>query len=152
AAADHEKALALAPNLASARNNRGATRYELGDLAGAIADFDAALAVRSSIDFRLNRACARRAAKDLNGADADCDEALRLDPHSAAAHAQKGAVLLVRRKFHAAIAEFDRTLELDPLFYAAYVLRANARYHMLDLDGAYADHRRGMELNAPVAA
>jgi tetratricopeptide (TPR) repeat protein len=152
ALADHERALGLAPRLASALNNRGATRYDLGDYSGAIADFDAALAVRTSCEFLLNRAAARRAAKDLDGADADCDAALRLGPDSPEAHVQKGAVYHARRKFRDAIAEYDRTLELDPNFYCAYVLRAGARRHLIDPAGAYADFRKGMDLNPPLAA
>ena len=61
-------------------------------------------------------------------------------------------MLHARRQYRAAIAEYDRTLEIDPHFYCAYVLRAGARRHLLDTAGAYRDFRRGMDLNPPLAA
>jgi tetratricopeptide (TPR) repeat protein len=54
-----------------------------------------------------------------------------------------------RRKgdLNGAIADYNRTIELDPKYAIAYGNRANAKGEKGDLDGAIADYTRGIELN-----
>src|SRR5215472_11535018 len=46
-----------------------------------------------------------------------------------------------------AIADYNRAVELDPKYAAAYYNRGVAKRHKGDLDGAIADYNRAVELN-----
>ena len=65
----------------------GASRFALGDYAGAIEECDQALRLdpRHAQAYN-NRAAARHALRDFAGAIADCDQALALDPRYARAY------------------------------------------------------------------
>ncbi|NLU81130.1 tetratricopeptide repeat protein [Micromonospora sp. HNM0581] len=59
------------PTLAEAWAIRGGLRYQAGDLAGAIADFDRAIELGDRLEFRYNRAMVCQSAGRLDAAAAD---------------------------------------------------------------------------------
>jgi tetratricopeptide (TPR) repeat protein len=78
---------------AGAHNARGASRYESGDLAGALADFDEALRLQPALAAAYNnRGATRYEFGDLAGALADFEEALRLRPNNADLLSSRGAI------------------------------------------------------------
>src|SRR4051794_10155391 len=79
------------PDSPAAWNNRGASRLALGDAAGALADFDRAIAVRPDYaEAYNNRGFVRHALGDYPGARADFDRAVAVRPDYAEALSNRG--------------------------------------------------------------
>ncbi len=57
-------------------------------------------------------------------------EAIRQEPEMLEAHFVLGTVCLALERFQEADAEFTRTLEIDPQFFAAYTSKAITQYHL----------------------
>ena len=116
--------LAQHPDIALALSNRGTARGEAGDLAGAVADFDRALAVDPGyVDALDNRGYARLLAGDSEGALTDFDLALRRSPgnpgalaHRAQARFQRGVARYRAGDFAGAAADFAAVLRDAPDF------------------------------------
>jgi tetratricopeptide (TPR) repeat protein len=95
--------------------NLGAALLELGDAAGAVAAYDAALSQgpRDPVGW-AGRARAREAAGDVAGADQDWTRAQGLAPADAAMNAGRGAFLLRQGDPEGALAAFDQGLKAKP--------------------------------------
>ena len=148
ALADFDEALRLDPTLAAAYNNRAVVLKGLGDFPAALADYDAVLRLRPDDAAALsNRAALRRG----NGRSARRRCRLRTGAASDAAQRERSrppcALLLRRKDWPAAIAAFDRALQIDPRLYWAHVLRGNARYHNGDWQASCDDYRNAFALN-----
>jgi tetratricopeptide (TPR) repeat protein len=149
--ADLDEAVKTAPAEARAiaYHNRGAARWRLGDARAALADLDQAqrLGPGRAVTYDL-RAQVREALGDLDGALEDCNRALALVPPRSAATIlhRRGGVRSLKSDFAGAVADYDQALRIDPLFWVAYVSRANARYHRRDRLGL-ADYRRAYRIN-----
>ncbi|HEU4456560.1 MAG TPA: protein kinase [Longimicrobium sp.] len=99
---------------ASAINARGQSRFERGDIAGAVALFRQAVAAAPRNAFyRNNLGWALLQAGDVDGAGRELEETIRLDPRRAIAHANLGEVHAARGDIAAAIAAYERFLELN---------------------------------------
>lgn len=79
ALADCSEAIRLLPTFSAAYDSRGLVNLRLGRNADAIADYDSALADRSSAHSLYGRSLARTALKDSAGAEADRVKAIALD-------------------------------------------------------------------------
>ena len=125
-------------------------RLALGDPAGALADFDRAMASGSPAV----------AAAALRGrGDARCDLGdyaapspittwrWRSTPAVADAYHGRGGARLALGDFAGAIADYDRALELDPAPRRALISRGNAHYHHRD-GRASADYKAAFRLDA----
>jgi tetratricopeptide (TPR) repeat protein len=126
----------------------------LGDLAGALADYDQALAINpDSAEAYLGRAGVRHTLGDLAGALADYNQLLRLIPRQSTApiYHLRGGVRISQRRFREAIADYDQALEIDPGLCMVYLSRANARHHLRDL-ACGDDYRMAFQLNSQAAA
>jgi tetratricopeptide (TPR) repeat protein len=67
--------------------------------------------------------------------------AIRLDPHDAVGHLQRGHAHFLRREYAPAIAHYNATIRLDPLTQpTAYVGRVNAYGALRQLDRVIADY------------
>ena len=140
------------PSLVVARNNRGVTRHELGDFAGALADFNEAVRLDPQYaDAYGNRAAVRTELGDAELAQADCrarwnwSPAARFACASGSLAAQAGE--LARRR-----AEYDRALRLDAGLHWVYLLCGNTHYHTGDWRALCADYQKGFALAAPRCA
>ncbi len=92
-----------------------AARQLNGDLDGALADYNQAIALDPRFaDAWFNRATYWKANDELGRADADFSQAIELKPHLADAHAARGLVRLLKgRRADEAQQDFDRCLALN---------------------------------------
>src|SRR5439155_3000712 len=104
----YTEAIALEPT-SEAYNNRGMARHDLGDYAGAAADFTEALrlAPRDPVVY-CNRGRTYKFAGDYERARADYDAALRLNRHYAPAYYNRALLHVARKDFGAALADYRR--------------------------------------------
>jgi serine/threonine protein kinase/Tfp pilus assembly protein PilF len=119
AAADFDAAVRLRPDSAEIYVHRAALYLEMGRYALAVDDLDHAL----KLDGRLTRAWflrseARRKLGDARRADGDFAEGMRIEPVDALGWSTRGWARL-RSDPNAALADFDRSLELNPHFLPA---------------------------------
>ncbi len=80
AIADLDVAIALDPRKTSLWHSRGLLHMEAGDAPSAIADFNALLARRESVDWRFARGISHFANGTLAEAEADFKKAVQIDP------------------------------------------------------------------------
>jgi hypothetical protein len=99
---------------AAALNREGEVLFARGDIAGAAARFRAAVqAAPTSAAYRNNLGWALFQLGDIDGAGRELSETIRLDPRRAIAHANMGEVHRARGDIAAAIAAYERFLELN---------------------------------------
>jgi tetratricopeptide (TPR) repeat protein len=178
AIADFNRALRFDPKLAQAYDNRGLAKTEKGDLEGAITDFNRVLQLnpKNGIAYN-NRGNAKAHKGDFDGAIADFNRALQLNPKLAKAYYNRGNAkrekydLLVsgavdefpfpdydlgtrkaeKRYLNAAVADFNRALQLNPKLAKAYDNRGLAKFSRGDLDGAMTDFNSALQLDPKLA-
>lgn len=142
------------PENADAYVARGLARLQLGDVDGALADIDAAMAVRPDLAFGH---CARAKVWLATGRAADamdeCDAAIASDPTWAQAFGCRAEAWLELGQLDSALAAYENAFETkgslteeawDPLLqlrptHAYYTGRSIVRRLQGDLDGAIAD-------------
>jgi tetratricopeptide (TPR) repeat protein len=148
------RAQSLAPQPAQDYARRASERRIHGDLEGALAEYDKALAADPrSAEIHVKRGGVRRAKGDLEGALADYDAAYALDPASvrndrfvAEAFSDRGNVRTARLDMDGALADFNRAIfcyQGNPDF---YLKRGQARLINGDYKGAVADLDNGLAL------
>jgi tetratricopeptide (TPR) repeat protein len=120
-------------------------RHAQGDVRGALADFESAIAADPQwAEAWNNRGAARQALGDLTRALADFDEALKVNPRSAEACNNRGLVHHLTGERAQAVADFDRALQIRPRYAEALANRAAVRQAAGDLTGAVADYDRAI--------
>jgi tetratricopeptide (TPR) repeat protein len=128
--------------------NRGLAKSDLGDVKGALADFDKALELDpDNAGAYGNRGNTRSAMGDLQGALADFDHLLKLDPQSAPTYNNRGVTRRAMGDLKSAVADYTQALELDPKYAAAYYNRGHAKDDGGDGKGALADLDKALELD-----
>jgi tetratricopeptide (TPR) repeat protein len=98
----------------------GNVRYDLGDTAGALAHYSAALAVEDYIDAWANRAETWWQLRAGQRCSDDADQALRIDPQYAYANEIKGRCLIDLDLAEEALSYFDTAIALVPGYQNAY--------------------------------
>jgi lipoprotein NlpI len=128
------------PSLATLFAHRGRAKSELGDLEGAVADFDVALTHNPASALSLNeRGRARHKQGNNARAIADYDAALRLNPNYGAAYRNRGTARIHQGRMKDAIVDLDAAIASvnhDP---ASRILRGIARYLSGDFEAAIPD-------------
>lgn len=150
-----ERRIARVPNedldagsTAAAHLARGHVRVVKGDLAGALEDYDRAIALDPSIASAwADRALARSRSGDVDGALADLNHAIELDPDRASSYGSRANAKWRRGDLAGALADLDRCLALDPSVAPAWCNRANMRVSRGDAGGALADYDRAIALD-----
>lgn len=100
---------------------------------------------KEKADALTLRAIARvSATQDTTSAVGDHTIAAALDPDNSVPHANLGFAYMAAHHSTAAIAEFDRSIALEPTF-IAYAGRASAKSNLGDTDGAFADAKKSLE-------
>lgn len=140
------------PEASAIYYNRGVTRYDLGDLDGAMTDFNEALMFDPRyVMARIKRGNIRLNQGDWDEAINDFNQAIRLDPRSVIALNNRGLAWQNKGKLDAALADYNRALELDPRLTVALNNRAGIRHDRGDLRGALADYNRAIEIDPRLA-
>jgi tetratricopeptide (TPR) repeat protein len=134
------------PDAGQAANRCGISRYQAGDFAGAIAEYDRALRSRPDLaEAYNNRGAARFALGDFAGALADYSAALLFCAAYPEALNNRGAVRHVIGDFAGAVADYDAAIRLNPGYTEAYDNRAAAHSCLWNFPGAVADYDRAIE-------
>lgn len=120
-----------------------------GDIDGAIADYDKAIAVYPQDPQPYNaRAVLKKAKGDLAGTIADYDQAIALNPKKDAEiiYANRGSARQESGDDDGALADYNQALALKPDYAVIYNNRAFIRKSKDDLDGALADFDKAIAL------
>lgn len=116
---DPARSLGGCSELASGHVAEGLSRAWQGDLEGAIAEFDQAIAASQQSGLaHLNRGLAYERKGDRDRALADLDRAVQQAPNSARAYYNRSLVLYRKGEKSRAGADADRAIELDPRYAA----------------------------------
>ena len=94
-----------------------------------------------------NRGIVRMRNARYDGALSDYSAAKRLNANIGATWLNEGAALIYKKRYSEALVSLDKSIELgtqEP--YAAYYNRAIAREHTGDVQGAYYDFKKSLEL------
>lgn len=95
----------------------------------------------------VNRGVLRMRAGRYDQSLKDYENAIRLQPELGAAWLNQGAALIYKKDFGAAIAPLNKAIDLNSTdLFAAYYNRAIARENTGDVEGAYADFKKSLEL------
>ena len=125
------------PSLATLFNHRGRAKLELGDLTGAIADFDTALSHNPASAMAHNeRGRARHKQGDNDRAVADYTAALALNPQYGDAYRNRGTARIHQGQLADALTDLDAAIASVNYDLASRILRGIAHY--LNDDGAAA--------------
>ena len=139
--------------------NEGAYSWRAGlyvrkrDYEKALADYDAALALKPTAANYLNRAQLKSDKKDLDGALQDIEAALKLNAHEILAYSLRGGIRAKQKNYAEAIADYDHALLLQdesPKFQyiqrdLLYTDRGEAKESSGDYPGAIADYTKAIE-------
>ena len=110
----------------------GNAKYDLGDYAGAIADYT--MAIRLKPDYAMaynNRGLAKADMGQHFAAITDYDTAIRLKPDDAKAYVNRGNVKAELEQYFAAIADYDTAIRLKPDDVSAYFNRGLTKHRGL---------------------
>lgn len=108
---------------------------------------DQPLSVTDRASTHVNRGILRARANDPEGALRDYDTGLRLKPDLAEAYVDRGAALLLLKRYKQAIADIDKGLSMDVKRpHIAYYDRAIANEALGDVRAAYEDYKKAVEL------
>jgi tetratricopeptide (TPR) repeat protein len=144
----------LHKNDAIAHFNRAVTRYELGDKAGAIADYSEVLRIQSNHDVAYNnQALIRYELGDQQGAIATLNHAISSNPQSYMAYCNRGVIRFRQGDKTAAIEDFNSAIQINSKFANAYLQRGLARLQLGNKIGAIGDFTAMLRIDAqdPVA-
>ncbi|MFM7449470.1 MAG: tetratricopeptide repeat protein [Leptolyngbyaceae cyanobacterium] len=133
---------------ATAYFNRAVTRYDLGDLSGAIADYTEVLRIDPSDDVACNnRGLARYDLGDQPGALADFSQAIAINPKNIRALCNRGLLYGEMGDRLRAIEDYTSAIEINPNDTPAYFYRGLARTRLHNRLGAIADYTTVIRLN-----
>jgi tetratricopeptide (TPR) repeat protein len=138
----YTEAILLKPNLAAAFNNRGNAQRAIGDLDGAMQDYDTAIKLRPETPqaFR-GRGIVRRRKGDFEGALQDYNEAVHLKPNASHLLNERGLVFASKRDFKRAIEDYNEAIRLDPDKSEIFTNRGNAWNALGNAAEAIADYK-----------
>ena len=136
------------PNDAQTYYVRGLTRFDKGDAAGAIADFDQAIKTQSNYpEAYFYRGLAYFDLRDLPKSIANYSQAVALNLGYVDAYYNRGLVLSALGDKPGAIADYTQVIRLDRNFAAAYNNRGLALSDLGDQKGAIDDFNQALQIN-----
>jgi tetratricopeptide (TPR) repeat protein len=110
---EFDNAIINAPNLADAYSYRGQAKAELGDIEGAILDYNQLLLIQlKNSEGYYNRGNAYYKLEDYETAIQDYNQTLKINPQFSLAYEQRGCAYLKLENKQSAIEDFHRALEL----------------------------------------
>jgi tetratricopeptide (TPR) repeat protein len=136
------------PQQAKALALRGDSKANLGDNAGALKDYDAALEADPQYQYGYVTRCETRLqVDDQSGALADCEMALKLNSSDPQAYEDRGDIHFARQAYDLALADYDKAVSLgrsNPYLFAA---RCDSDRLNGKLDLAEADCEKSLSLD-----
>jgi tetratricopeptide (TPR) repeat protein len=136
------------PKTASEYCDSAKAKYSMGDFAGALADYNKAIAVQPDCaEAYFNRGNTKKAEGFLDDAIDDFDQAIELNPSYAIAYNNRGLTKYAKNDLNGAIADFNKAIEFDASYAGAYNNRGNAKDDKGDIEGAIADYDKVIALN-----
>jgi tetratricopeptide (TPR) repeat protein len=114
AIADYNRALSLDPNYANAYFGRGAARGKMGDSFRAVEDFKQALKIDPDHADACNNIGNLLIGTNDSEAIGYLNRAIQIEPNNANAYANRGMARFNLQDYPGAIADYDRSLALDP--------------------------------------
>ena len=127
---------------------RGLTRFDKGDLSGAVADFNQAIQTQSNyVEAYFYRGLAYFDLKQMPKSIADYSKAIALNAGYVDAYYNRGLVLSVMGDKLGAIADYTQVIRLDRNFAAAYNNRGLALSDLGDQKGAIDDFNQALQIN-----
>jgi tetratricopeptide (TPR) repeat protein/S1-C subfamily serine protease len=123
--------------------NRGIAKFEIGDIKGAISDYDASIQIdpRSWSTYH-NRGNAKYKIGDNAGAINDYSQAINLNPNFAVTYAARGLVKQKMGDSKGSIIDYTKAIDLDLDLAEAYDGRSVAKLSLGDIDGSTEDRDR----------
>ena len=136
------------PNDAKTYYVRGLTRFDKGDLSGAVADFNQAIQTQSDYaEAYFYRALAYFDLRQMPKSIADYSKAIALNAGYVDAYYNRGLVLSAMGDKPGAIADYTQVIRLDRNFAAAYNNRGLALSDLGDQKGAIDDFNQALQIN-----
>lgn len=143
-----DRALEKNDTLAHAYYFRGIARANLGDLAGAAADYKRAQELDiNDLESIEQRAIIMGRLANYQEAIRDYDRLLELNPSNVQAFLNRGNFKLEIEDYEGAVADFSQTLNLDSRLAEAYFKRGGAYARKGDFEKALADFRKSIEMD-----
>ncbi|MGI0486618.1 tetratricopeptide repeat protein [Pantanalinema rosaneae CENA516] len=128
--------------------HRAATRYDLGDRPGAIADYTEVLRITPNDDIAYNnRGLAHYDLADRQAAIADLTLAIQANPENFIAYCNRGVIRSELGDKLGAIEDYTAAIHLNPDYTTAYFYRGLARTRMQNKLGAIQDYTQVIRLN-----
>lgn len=128
--------------------NRAATRYELGDRQGAIADYTEVLRINPNDDVAYNnRGLARYDLGEKGAAIADFEDALQRNAQNYIASFNRGYIRAEQGDKLGAIEDYTYAIQCNPDYAPAYFYRGLARTRMQNKLGAIQDYTEVIRLH-----
>ncbi len=130
---------------AAAFFNRGVTRYDLGDQAGAIADFTQVIRLypQDAIAYN-NRGLAHYDLGNFAQALADLSQAIQCQPYQIVPYCNQGKIQMEQGNWTAALNSFDAVIEMKPDSPIAWFYRGRIYQQQGHLSSAIADISRAI--------
>jgi tetratricopeptide (TPR) repeat protein len=129
---------------------RSATRkLQLGDLKGALKDYNQAIAeTPSNPDAYINRGIVQDELRQHKAAIADYTKAIALNPDQHLAYYNRANAQVQLKQYAKAIADYDKVLELEPEYAYAYANRGSAHLKAGHKAEAISDLKKASEIFA----
>ena len=132
--------------------NRAVTRYDLGDKAGALADFEHILCLASDDALAYTyRAAVRYDLGDKAGAAADLDESLNLEANQPTVYCNRGLIRAEMEDHHGAIADYSAAIWAKPDLAIAFFYRGLSYQKLNNATAALTDYHEAIRLEPSAA-
>jgi tetratricopeptide (TPR) repeat protein len=128
-------------------NNQGVAKFKVGNIQGAIQDYNRAIAIAPKYgESYVNRGIAKFKVGNIQGAIQDYDRAISIDPKDGEAYYNRGIARFESGEERSAIKDFDRAIAIDPQDAEVYGNRGSAKSIVGDKKGAVADLTKAAKL------
>jgi S1-C subfamily serine protease/Flp pilus assembly protein TadD len=124
------------------------TKSERGDYAGAISDYNRALAIDPKfLEIYFRRGIARSLTSDWSGAEADYTRAISIDAEHPEAYVHRGSIRNIQSNWQGAKIDFNTAIYLNPNIAAAYMGRGFALCELNDCQRGLKDYDRAISID-----
>ena len=132
--------------------NRGFVRANIGDLKGAIQEYNKAIELdQLYADAYFNRGVLKYKTGNIKSAILDYNKAIELDPLDTMAYYNRGIAKFDMKDVKGAIKDYNKSIELNPIYAEAYYNRGIARYSLGNKTGCCIDLAKADELGLEIA-